>query len=512
MKLNLKTTLFIIILILILGFFLRFYNLSILPIFADEAIYIRWSQIMKADATLRFLPLSDGKQPLFMWVTIPFFKIFDDPLIAGRFVSVISGILTILGVFLLSFLLFRNFYSAVTSAFIASIIPYLVFFDRMALVDSLLTALGIWVSIFAVFTVLYKRLDFAMITGGLLGLAFLTKSPAVFFAILAPCALIFFKFDKKTKKFYQILKMLGLYIAIYFIAFGMHNIMRLGPNFHMLALRNKDYVYPLSHIFVSPFDPFLPFINRAFEWYFMMGTFGFVILVFVGICLILLKGYKKQLFFLLVMGLTPILVTSEFAKVYTARYILFTVPYFCVLASVPFMFNLAFKRLFFLVLVLFIIQSITFNYYLLTNPALAALPRSERSGYLEEWTAGTGIYEISQYLRKEYEKDPNTKIIVGTEGYFGTLPDGLQLYLNDIPQITIIGVGIDIKELPKSLEESKKHGNKTYLVINDSRLKVDPNNIGLEEVFSFPKASREKGSKEYNDLGNYETLFFYRVN
>ena len=56
--------------IIIVFFLFRLINLTILPIFADEAIYIRWSQVMKAEPTLRFLPLSDGKQPLFVWIWI----------------------------------------------------------------------------------------------------------------------------------------------------------------------------------------------------------------------------------------------------------------------------------------------------------------------------------------------------------------------------------------------------------------------------------------------------------
>ena len=78
-------------LVLLLGLLLRVINLTILPVFADEAIYIRWAQVMRAESTLRFLPLSDGKQPLFMWVVIPFLKLFSDPLVAGRLVSVFTG-------------------------------------------------------------------------------------------------------------------------------------------------------------------------------------------------------------------------------------------------------------------------------------------------------------------------------------------------------------------------------------------------------------------------------------
>src|SRR3990167_1201075 len=94
--------------VLVIALFLRLYNLTILPVFGDEAIYIRWAQVMRAEPTLRFLPLSDGKQPLFMWSVIPFLKIFSDPLFAGRSVSVISGVVTLIGIFLLSFVLFKS--------------------------------------------------------------------------------------------------------------------------------------------------------------------------------------------------------------------------------------------------------------------------------------------------------------------------------------------------------------------------------------------------------------------
>src|SRR3972149_3573367 len=86
--------------ILILGLILRLVNLDSLPVFADEAIYVRWAQVMRAEATLRFLPLTDGKQPLFMWLVIPFLKIIRDPLFAGRVTSVFAGVGTLVGIFL----------------------------------------------------------------------------------------------------------------------------------------------------------------------------------------------------------------------------------------------------------------------------------------------------------------------------------------------------------------------------------------------------------------------------
>src|SRR5258708_16805526 len=83
---------------LVIGYFiLRLHNLTLQPIFADEAIYIRWAQIMKAEPTLRFVSLSDGKTPLFMWMMTVMFKFIHDPLQAGRLLSVIFGVVTLLG-------------------------------------------------------------------------------------------------------------------------------------------------------------------------------------------------------------------------------------------------------------------------------------------------------------------------------------------------------------------------------------------------------------------------------
>src|SRR5258708_26682453 len=85
--------------IIILYLLLRLPSLTYQPIFADEAIYIRWAQIAKAEPSLRFISLQDGKTPLYMWLMAPFLILIPDPLFAGRFLSVVSGLFTLLGVY-----------------------------------------------------------------------------------------------------------------------------------------------------------------------------------------------------------------------------------------------------------------------------------------------------------------------------------------------------------------------------------------------------------------------------
>src|ERR1700690_2464816 len=98
---------------LVVGAFLvylitRLTNLTGLPIFTDEAIYIRWSQIGGNDPNWRFISLTDGKQPLFTWVVMVLLRLIRDPLVAGRMVSVCAGIGSLVGMGFLSWELFHS--------------------------------------------------------------------------------------------------------------------------------------------------------------------------------------------------------------------------------------------------------------------------------------------------------------------------------------------------------------------------------------------------------------------
>lgn len=489
-------TFLLMLLVLFVGAYLRFSNLTLLPVFADEAIYVRWSQVMRAEPTLRFLPLSDGKQPLFMWLTIPMFKLFSDPLFASRSLSVLSGLAASIGIFFLSYVLFKSKKVGIIASLLYIVSPYSVFFNRLALADSLLSMFGIWIILFSIITTKTKRFDLAMLTGFLLGGALLTKSPALFFSILIPATWIMSDFPKKfSKKLIHLIKLIVLFIPTYLIGYGMYNILRLGPNFHMIGARNFDYVHPYNHILSSPLDPFLPFFDRSFEWIRMMGPWPILFLAFIGIALNINKHFKN-IFILFILFIFPIAIQSEFAKVFTARYILFSLPYLYILAASSFLKNKKIINYVSTIILIFtIIFSLKFDYLLLTDPQKANLPRSERSGYLEEWTAGTGIKEINDIIRSEQQKNSNTKIIVGTEGYFGTLPDGLQIYLNDMPEITVIGVGLNFEKLPDSLVESQKAGNLTYLVVNNNRFNGYTGN-NLELIAAYPKATKPDGTNE----------------
>jgi len=480
---------------------LRFINLTLLPVFADEAIYIRWSQVMSAEPTLRFLPLSDGKQPLFMWILMFLVNRISDPLFAGRIISVFSGIASLVGICLISYILFRSKAVSLVSGLLVSVSPYFVFFDRMALVDSMLLMWTVWTFVFGILTVKTRRLDMAIFSGFCLGFASLTKSSAIFAALLLPSTLILGSYSKKRKiVLYEFLYTMFLFFVSCLIAVFMYNIQRLGPNFHLLSSRTADYVFPISHLWENPMDPLKPYLIRAFEWIKLMGPWGVFLLTAYSLLFINRKNLREKAF-LLFWFLMPLIIQAMYAKVFTARYLLFVIPPVFILGGSAFLdFNKESLLSKFLigVTLLFLFQALSFDYKLLTNPSAANLPRSERSGYLEEWTAGTGIKDVSEYIKRVSRENSDTQIVVGTEGYFGTLPDGLLMYLQGTPRVVTIGIGLNIKEVPEPLVESRAFGNKTYLVINDSRLKIiDPESRGLRLIASFEKAKKPDGGQEH---------------
>lgn len=486
--------------VLLIFFLFRLINLTILPIFADEAIYIRWSQVMKAEPTLRFLPLSDGKQPLFMWILMFVLAVFKNPLFTGRFLSVFAGLGSLIGIFLLSYELFKNKKTALIASLFYAVVPFFVFFDRMALVDSLLATLGIWFFYFGLLLIKNLRLDLAMITGMILGAALITKSPAIFFAILLPTTLFvapWLDLKKRKKMLPYLIKAVGLWLVAYVFAFGIYNLLRLGPNFQMIGLRNKDYVFSFKEILSHPFDPLKPHLFDLVRWLPNLLTWPILLLALAGLIWMWLKKENwRQATWLFLVTAAPLFAQSVFAKVFTPRYILFTTwPLMIVAAyfSSAMIKKLRIKTsLVALLVLLIIIPSLYYNYLLLTDPEKAPLPRRMRSGYLEEWTAGQGIKEIADFV-KEVAKEKN--VLVGTEGSFGTLPDGLQIYLEKVPRITVIGVGYPITGVHPSLVNSLVN-NEVYLVVNQSRLQIPSEAYGLKLIKEYPKAVDPEGIQD----------------
>ncbi|MDO8488371.1 MAG: glycosyltransferase family 39 protein [bacterium] len=471
------------------GAVLRFVNLNSLPVFVDESIYVRWSQVMQAESSLRFLPLSDGKQPLYMWTLMPLLRFFSDPLIAGRVLSAVTGLGTILGVGIAAYLLFKSTRAGVVSAAIYATVPYAVFFDRMALADGMLTMWLVWTFVFVYLAIRHLRFDAAMLAGFCLGFAWLTKSPAIFGFGLVPAMLLL----AEPKKIWRAAVIL---VPTLVIAFGMYNILRLGPEFHMIAIRNKDYIYPIAEILTHPRDPLLPHLRDVVQFYVYLATPIGLLLAVWGIFSGQWEHWRNRAV-LAFWWLAPVIVQSAIAKTLTARYLLFTLPFMVILATHAIEHigeKTKKRRLAWAMAGLFVLFGLGEAIVLIANPAAVPLPRIERAGYLEQWTAGTGLKEASQYIREAAQTGP---VIVGSEGFFGTPFSALQMYLNDVPQVRVIGVGVWIDKVSPDLIKATVE-NQVFLVVNSSRFHIaKPEKEKLTLIASYPKAVSPSGEVEY---------------
>lgn len=470
--------------------FLRISKIYSVPVFVDEAIYVRWSQIMRSEASLRFLPMSDGKQPLYMWATIPFFKLINDPLVAARTLSTFSGFASAIGLAFLSQMFFGNLSVSFLTAFLYSILPFTVFFDRMALVDSLLAMFGVWTMVFFKKFLDKRSLDWAMLTGFAIGAGLLTKSPAIIYYLWLFLLVVFNLNLKKENNKSLINLLLGL-LYILVISQGLNAILKLGPNSAMAGSRNLDYVYTFKEVLSHPLSPLIGNLKTVWSWLWILLTPTALIGIFLSFKI---TDNKKYFYLFLLCSLFPLLGLSSVAKVFTSRYILFAIYPLIPLAALGISKLKPFLLYPLLTIPLFISL---WNIY---SPATAPLPYDMASGYYQGWTAGWGQKEIANYLIDQHNQ--GKKIVVFTEGFFGTLPDGLQIYTQNYPNITVVGSTPIAKQLPEGLLNSAKT-NERFFVINSSRNKLGPVDLAkLELIKEYPKFQSTDGT--------HDSLQFFR--
>lgn len=321
-----------------------------------------------------------------MWFVIPALKLFSDPLVAGRVVSVFAGTATVLGTSLLALILFKNSRIAAISALLSIFLPFFVFFDRLALADSLLSAFLVWGILFLAISISRQRFDFSLLAGFAFGGAWLTKSPAAILIVASVLLVIFFSPPGK-KRF---IKSIYYWICSALLAFSLYNILRLGPEFHMIAIRNADYIWPIQEIIKHPLDPLIPHLKAAINFYWLYLTpFMFIFSIW-GLADTRRTHLRPRLI-LAGLVIIPLFAQTAIAKTLTARYLLFTVPYLVILAAHALDHLGAHTKKHFLTYSgtgLIVGLSFFHTLNLIVEPANFPMPRGERSGYLEEWTSG----------------------------------------------------------------------------------------------------------------------------
>lgn len=465
--------------ITLIYFATRIYNLTSLPIFVDEAIYSRWAQIGLHDASWRFISLTDGKQPLFVWFAMPFLHFLKDPLFATRLASVVCGFFTVLGMWYAGFLL-KDKRTGYIAASLALITPFLFFYDRFAVMESMLTASGIWLFNISYLLARTRRLDVALILGITAGLAFLVKSPAQAFVLLIPTAYILMLNDPTRFTKSNIFKYIGLLIVVIVLAEVINNIQRLSPWMYMITRKNGDFVIsPFAMLRDHPYRIWQNFVDSQ-RWLIAYMTLPIYALSIWGA----FKMSKTLDKFLLVSAWfwVPFMALITTALLYRPRYLVFIVPYLLLYASYSFP-VITKHRL--VLLVLLSIWPLRFMYLAYMTPLTMPLIKADWD-YVSGWASGNGVKEISDWLVNRV-RETKSDAYVYTEGTFGLLPHGVELYTSErTKKIQITGL-YPVNEIPPlAVKQKSEESKETYLIINNTQVKSLPPNS--TEILSFKKA------------------------
>ena len=434
-------------------FFLRLVNIMSLPLFTDEAIYTRWSQIARYDASWRFISLTDGKQPMFVWWDMIFMRFTHDPLLAGRLVSVVCGALTIIGLFFVGKEIFKNKWVGILSAGLYILYPFGLVYDRMALYDTMVGTFTIWSLYFLILLVRNPKAWIAFTLALVLGGGMLTKTSAFFSWYLLPITLVLFDWRKKDRWV-----RLGEYVFFAVLAIGLANvyysILRLSPFFHIINDKNSIFVYPLHDWLSHPFTFLTGNLSGLWSWFSAYFTYPVMLLVIGG--LIVLRKYKEKLV-LLTYFAVPFLLLALFGRILYPRFILFmTLPLLPIVALfLVWSYNrLKNKLLLVLLALIFFFLWIRADYLVITDFAHAPIANADLTQYINDWPAGGGIKETIAYLAIQAQ---TKKIFVASEGTFGSLPTyAVQIYLGDNKNVLEEGIWPLPDQIPQDLLDHAK--------------------------------------------------------
>lgn len=457
----------------------RLSNLDIFPIFTDEAIYVRWSQIGSFDAAWRFIPLTDGKPPLYHWLVMITVRIFQDPLLAGRFVSVLAGFANLLLISALAQVLFGNKRISLITAIFYLLSPFALVYNRLAIVDSLLTTFSLSSLLLTAVLAKRQRLDIALLLGASIGAGLLTKASGLFFLIFTPFTLLLFDFNK-PKPHKRLLHWLGLITLSAFISQLIYSILRLSEFFYRIGQKNTEFIISISDFLQSPFTLTWGNLKSLIIWQIGYLTIPIFLLVLTAFTT---TKHLRQKLVLLAYYLAPLIIIASFNKIIFPRFLLFSSPFLLILAATGFYrltHTLNHRYLKSAIFLLAIFIPFSTCYFLITHPKLAQIPQADRDQYLDSWPAGWGITQTVDHLRQIADTAP---IYVGTQGTFGLMPYAIEIYLQAHPNVEIHSFW-PVEYIPPEVLAAAQQKT-TYFIYNE--LEDIPPQDNLELVLEFEK-------------------------
>lgn len=411
----------------------------------DEATFLYRAALIGGDWERRFVgAAAGGKQPLHVWLIVLAGRVIADPVLAGRLVSVVTGAVAAIGLWLLARRLFST-RTAWLAVLLYILVPYTLLFDRQILIDSMLSAQLIWLLYLAVCALdrrgLPQAAGLAVAIALVFGSALLSKSPAMGFPLLMPFVLLSAcpaELSWRRRLRWAATVALGLFGGwlIYYAVFGSTPAAAAVAEFE----RNHGrYTMSLEQLLGLPWEHWRLNASWAITWLFNLLTPP----VFAIACgaLFALPWLGRRATMLAACAVLPMAGQVAIALRIYDRYLLFGIPPLLLLvaytldrfAALPFWSELPRRRAAWLAaagMLGVLAPAAGLDYRLLTDLVLAN----------QTTTGVAGVVPARDYLIARAQVNP---VVVLVDNNAGPVEDGLSFMLRGLPNLTVLRVLAD---------------------------------------------------------------------
>ena len=492
-----------------LYFLTRSVNIKGVPIFIDEAIYLKWARDARAGRLWASL-LWDGKPPLHSWSMVPLLGVFRDPLVAGRATSILFGALTTLGIFLIGKELLDWKLGAI-AAFLYVACPFALWYDRLAIAESMLLALFVFAIYFAVKAARSGSAWYLIGTGIATGLALLTKGTATLIYPIAIFAYVVRDPREEPAEAKRPLVRWSVSIGVsLLVGFAILNMLRLSPKYtarsHFIATRTKGITAALA----TPLKTLLRFNWSIFISILKYLTPAVLVIALAGLALSLIKRWRPGYFLWLwlIIGVAVISLVGRFAW---PRFYLVLVPPL-LLAAAYLLYEAGRltagawsrsgqsrkKLLMYSTSVALLILLIATAVPVASELSGMVQAKQGEGEYLKGRCAGVGLKETANLVKGLSRRE---KINVVVNDYF--IQVALEMYASS-PNVNVITLKLEYRkgysELLKSTIERAACKRPTYVVMNGASGPV-PSSWPLHVMEEFKK----------NDGGNRVSMYLAKA-
>lgn len=409
--------------------FSRLYNLSILPIFLDEAIHIKLG--LEFGSWLD----SDGTRLLIIWIVRALLPLVSDILWSGRLISVIIGLVAAGGCFLVGRSLF-GWRSGIMAFLLYTVNPFTLSNDRLLMNDVYLAAWAVW-AVWLSLEIVKRNWSWWRILalGVVLGLAPLSKLTGFLIWLLPLAVFSLVKLSGWDWKFYLLISpsyLIGLIVSAPIWLVTQRGLGMAG--FRVDNSAESQIAVPilidriwqntgllLSYIWAYLTPPAVIMVLVALLWlWWQQPRFGLLLTIWVFLFTVTWVLILQP--FILTAAILPIGLASNLIPWISSKFVLYPrhiLPAFPALFIIlayaldsgwQYLSQLSMPKRHISMLLSVAGAAwlfwpiLHFDYYLWSNPALAPFPQADRYQYIEGAPSGYGIMEMMTVLREQAQQ------------------------------------------------------------------------------------------------------------